>query len=60
MGSGRDDHVKIGVLSGSVAAAILAAVVLSVRNRHYRAICAEESELDDDHDGIPDVYQQRD
>ena len=58
MGSGRDDHVKIGVLSGSVAAAILAAVVLSVRNRHYRAICAEESE-DDDHDGIPDVYDSR-
>ena len=58
MGSGRDDHVKIGVLSGSVAAAILAAVVLSVRDRHYRAICAEESE-DDDHDGIPDVYDSR-
>ncbi|BBZ30146.1 Na(+)/H(+) antiporter NhaA [Mycolicibacterium madagascariense] len=56
MDSGRDDHVKIGVLTGSVAAAVLASVVLSLRNRHYRAVCAEESQ-DDDHDGIPDVYE---
>jgi NhaA family Na+:H+ antiporter len=35
-GSGRDDHVKVGVLAGSVLAAVLAAVVLSSRNRGYR------------------------
>jgi NhaA family Na+:H+ antiporter len=52
----RDDHVKIGVLVGSVVAALLAAVVLRARNRVYRAICLDE-ERDDDADGIPDVYQ---
>ncbi|MGK2852612.1 MAG: Na+/H+ antiporter NhaA, partial [Microbacteriaceae bacterium] len=56
LGSERDEHVKIGVITGSVVAAILASVVLGVRNRHYRAVCAEESR-DDDHDGIPDVYE---
>ena len=56
IGSERDEHVKIGVLTGSLLAAICAAVLLRLRNRHYRAICAEESR-DDDHDGIPDVYQ---
>lgn len=56
IGSERDDHVKIGVLAGSLLAAVLAAVLLRIRNRHYRAICAEES-VDDNHDGIPDVYQ---
>ena len=52
----RDDHVKIGVLVGSVAAALLATVVLRARNRVYRAI-REDEERDDDADGIPDVYQ---
>jgi NhaA family Na+:H+ antiporter len=52
----RDDHVKIGVLVGSVVAALLATVVLRARNRVYRAICVDE-ERDDDADGIPDVYQ---
>ncbi len=56
LGSERDEHVKIGVITGSVVAAIVASIVLSLRNRHYRAVCAEESR-DDDHDGIPDVYR---
>jgi len=51
-----DDHVKIAVLTGSVTAAVFAAVVLRIRNRHYKVICAEE-ERDDDIDGIPDIYQ---
>ncbi|MET0474916.1 MAG: Na+/H+ antiporter NhaA [Mycobacterium sp.] len=54
-GSDRDEHVKIGVLTGSLLAAALASVVLGLRNRHYRRICAEEAR-DDDHDGIPDVF----
>jgi len=57
-GSATDDHVKIGVLLGSLIAALLASVVLRVRNAHYRALCAEE-ERDDDNDGIPDCYQDR-
>jgi NhaA family Na+:H+ antiporter len=36
-GSDRADSVKVGVLAGSVLAATLAAIVLRVRNRHYRS-----------------------
>ncbi|MGI5128437.1 Na+/H+ antiporter NhaA [Pseudonocardia sp. CA-107938] len=58
-GTAADDHVKIGVLAGSLVAALLASVVLRIRNAHYRRLCAEE-ERDDDHDGVPDVYQRDD
>jgi Na+:H+ antiporter, NhaA family len=48
--------VKIGVLTGSVVAGVLAAVVLVSRNAAYRRI--EERELaDSDQDGVPDVYE---
>ncbi|BBY29506.1 Na+/H+ antiporter NhaA [Mycolicibacterium sediminis] len=57
--SARGEHVKIGVLAGSLTAALLAAVVLRLRNRHYRAVHEEETR-DADLDGIPDVYQRRD
>jgi Na+:H+ antiporter, NhaA family len=53
------DHVRIGVLLGSVLAATLAAVVLRLRNRVYRRLC-ELEELDLDRDGIPDVYEHAD
>ena len=56
--SEADDHVKIAVLAGSVAAAVLAAVLLRIRNRHYRQLWEEENR-DDDHDGIPDIYRAR-
>jgi NhaA family Na+:H+ antiporter len=55
-GSVGDEHVKIGVLLGSLLSALLATVVLRLRNRHYRRICAEE-ERDTDADGVPDVYE---
>jgi NhaA family Na+:H+ antiporter len=55
-GTAQDDNVKIGVLLGSVLAALLATVVLRIRNRHYRHLCAEE-ERDTDADGVPDVYE---
>jgi NhaA family Na+:H+ antiporter len=51
-----DGSAKIGVLAGSVLSALLAAVILRIRNGRYRRICAEE-ELDSDADGVPDVYQ---
>ncbi|MGX6606021.1 Na+/H+ antiporter NhaA [Micromonosporaceae bacterium Da 78-11] len=54
-GTEQDDHGKLGVLLGSVLAALLAAVLLRIRDRHYRRICAAET-VDRD-DGIPDVYQ---
>ncbi|MCW2865857.1 MAG: nhaA, partial [Marmoricola sp.] len=56
-GSARDEHVKVGVLVGSVLAALLASVVLRARNRTYRRIC-EDEERDDDGDGVPDVHQR--
>lgn len=56
-GSERDEHVKVGVLIGSLIAVIGASVVLRLRNRTYRRIHENESQ-DLDHDGIPDVYQR--
>jgi NhaA family Na+:H+ antiporter len=55
--SEADDHVKVAVLAGSVLAALLAAILLRIRNRHYRALWDEENR-DDDHDGIPDIYER--
>ncbi|MBZ5736334.1 Na+/H+ antiporter NhaA [Nocardioides sp. TRM66260-LWL] len=57
-GSLRDEHVKVGVLTGSLIAAGLASVVLRLRNRTYRRLCELEG-VDDDGDGVPDVYQAR-
>ncbi|MEU4536915.1 Na+/H+ antiporter NhaA [Streptosporangium sp. NPDC023825] len=57
-GSERDAHVKVAVLTGSLIAALAAALVLRLRNRVYRRIHEAET-ADRDHDGIPDVYQER-
>ncbi|WP_284981001.1 Na+/H+ antiporter NhaA [Arthrobacter sp. efr-133-TYG-118] len=54
-GSPHDDHAKVATLAGSLAAAVLAAVVLKARNRHYRRVAREE-QRDDDGDGVPDVF----
>ncbi|MGN8129637.1 Na+/H+ antiporter NhaA [Paenarthrobacter sp. 22069] len=57
-GSLHDDHAKVGILAASLLAALLATAVLRTRNRQYRL--AEELErVDSDHDGVPDVYQER-
>lgn len=56
-GSIHDDHAKVGILSASLLAALLATVVLRSRNRHYR-LAEEEEKIDADYDGIPDVYQK--
>ncbi|MFC7595419.1 Na+/H+ antiporter NhaA [Terrabacter sp. GCM10028922] len=55
-GSERDDHVKTAVLGGSLIAALLATVVLRLRNRHYRLVAVRET-VDHDDDGVPDVYR---
>ena len=58
-GSPRDEHVKLAVLLGSLAAAVLATVVLRARNRVYRRL-AELETRDDDGDGIPDCFEVSD
>ncbi|WP_104182125.1 Na+/H+ antiporter NhaA [Arthrobacter sp. B0490] len=57
-GGTTNDHAKVGILTASLAAALLASVVLRTRNRHYRTMHAEE-QIDADDDGTPDVYQHR-
>ncbi|HKS03347.1 MAG TPA: Na+/H+ antiporter NhaA [Arthrobacter sp.] len=56
-GSAHDDHAKVAILTGSLTAAVLAAVVLKARNRHYRRL-EEEETRDDDGDGVPDVFER--
>ncbi|MFF1676188.1 Na+/H+ antiporter NhaA [Streptomyces sp. NPDC058256] len=51
------EHIKAAVLAGSLTAAALAAVLLRRRDRIYRRLCEAEN-LDQDGDGIPDVYQR--
>jgi NhaA family Na+:H+ antiporter len=58
-GTARYDHAKVGILAGSVAAALFATVLLRLRNRRYRRM-VEEEKVDRDADGIPDVYESFD
>ncbi|MFB6806649.1 Na+/H+ antiporter NhaA [Streptomyces sp. NPDC056387] len=51
------DEVKAAVLIGSLIAAVVASVMLKLRNRTYRAL-TEDEDRDEDLDGIPDVYEQ--
>jgi NhaA family Na+:H+ antiporter len=53
------DEVKAAVLAGSVIAAVLASVLLKIRNAKYRRLW-EAEQRDDDLDGIPDVYEEHD
>ncbi|MFE0550173.1 Na+/H+ antiporter NhaA [Streptomyces pilosus] len=53
------DSVKAAVLTGSLVAAVLATVLLKIRNAKYRKLTDEE-ERDEDADGVPDVYEQDD
>ncbi|MFI6034297.1 Na+/H+ antiporter NhaA [Streptomyces sp. NPDC051315] len=55
--SALTDEVKAAVLTGSLIAAILATILLKVRNTKYRRL-SEAEERDDDLDGIPDVYEE--
>ncbi|MDX2645313.1 Na+/H+ antiporter NhaA [Streptomyces sp. PA03-1a] len=53
------EEVKAAVLIGSFTSAVLAAVLLKLRNDRYRRIC-EHEERDEDRDGVPDVYEWAD
>lgn len=52
------EHAKVGVLMGSLVAAVIAAVVLRARNRVYRRLF-EAEQVDADADGVPDAFQRR-
>ncbi|WP_188037339.1 Na+/H+ antiporter NhaA [Actinotalea sp. JY-7885] len=52
----RVEHVKVGVLAGSVLSALLASALLRARNRAYRRLEELESR-DADADGVPDVFE---
>lgn len=54
-GSALDDIGKVGILLGSLIAAVLAVILLGARNRHYKRQLADE-QVDADGDGIPDVF----
>ncbi|MFJ9646511.1 Na+/H+ antiporter NhaA [Streptomyces sp. NPDC101206] len=56
-GQEAGEHVKAAVLIGSFASALLAAVVLRLRNRVYRQLYEAEM-LDTDADGVPDIYHR--
>ena len=51
------DEIKASVLIGSLLAAVVAGVLLKIRNNKYRSLW-EEEERDEDQDGIPDIYEQ--
>lgn len=55
----ENDHAKVAILTASLLAALLAAVVLGSRNHVYRKISIKAG-ADENNDGIPDVYQQHD
>ncbi len=53
------DGVKAAVLTGSLIAALVATVLLKIRNARYRRLW-EAEERDEDLDGIPDIYEEHD
>ncbi|MEO3876695.1 Na+/H+ antiporter NhaA [Nonomuraea sp. B12E4] len=55
-GSDLDARVKVAVLAGSLAAAVVATVILRLRARLYRRIREAEA-ADLDRDDVPDLYQ---
>ncbi len=58
VGNITDEHVKIGVLVGSLISAIAASIVLTARNRRHRDI-DEREHVDADGDGIPDLFSDQ-
>ena len=55
-GSPHTEDAKLAILFGSILAAIIGSLILSRRNKHYRALAEKES-VDADDNGIPDVFE---
>ncbi|MFI9629855.1 Na+/H+ antiporter NhaA [Streptomyces sp. NPDC052042] len=56
---GTINEVKAAVLIGSLTAAVFSGILLRLRVRKYRML-HEAEELDEDANGVPDVYEQDD
>ncbi|MFD3505142.1 Na+/H+ antiporter NhaA [Streptomyces sp. NPDC058676] len=56
-GTATGEHVKAAVLIASLTAALIASLLLRRRNTVYRRLYEEEN-IDEDADGIPDIYQR--
>lgn len=56
---GLTAEVKAAVLVGSAISALLASVLLKLRDTRYRRL-SEDEERDEDGDGVPDVYEADD
>ncbi|MGD6744703.1 Na+/H+ antiporter NhaA [Streptomyces sp. BH106] len=50
------DEIKASVLMGSLIAAVIASVLLKIRNAKYRSLW-EDEERDEDLSGVPDIYE---
>ncbi|MFI2369408.1 Na+/H+ antiporter NhaA [Streptomyces sp. NPDC018833] len=50
------EHIKAGVLLGSLTSAVVACLLLRLRNNKYRRLYEAET-ADQNADGIPDIYQ---
>ena len=48
----------VGILTGSLVAALVAGLLVKTRDRTYRRIAVAEA-VDSDADGVPDVYEHR-
>ncbi|MGW8380229.1 Na+/H+ antiporter NhaA [Streptomyces sp. ODS28] len=57
--AGTTEHVKAAVLIGSLLSALVACVLLKLRDAKYRALCEEETR-DEDADSVPDIDQPED
>ncbi|MEL5961030.1 Na+/H+ antiporter NhaA, partial [Streptomyces sp. CLV115] len=53
------NEIKAAVLIGSLTAAVFSGVLLKLRVRRHREL-HEAEELDEDQDGVPDIYEQGD
>ncbi|MET8325108.1 Na+/H+ antiporter NhaA [Streptomyces sp. NPDC005181] len=51
------NEIKAAVLMGSLIAAVFSGALLKLRVRRYRTLY-EAEELDEDQDGVPDIYEQ--
>lgn len=57
--AGLTNEIKAAVLMGSLIAAVFSGALLKLRVRRYRTLY-EAEELDEDQDGVPDIYEQDD